>query len=450
MRVPQRLVLLDLVAVVVGEADAEPLAGPEVPAVERVVDDVAPPLQPPFLGRVEVAGLRRGDRLVTFSTSWANDTSRSRPGIWTRTPLTASSRSPRQPIADQPPEYGVPRPGHDAGREHRQERQHAGPVVDPDQDDARGHQPDPDRFDAAGQPGHPEGEDAGGVDHDVAALGVDDRRVGPRPGRGTPSRVTMRVSDPRDRDDREEDGREPPVGADQGREPRRLREDVAEDQDRERPVAPDGGIAEGVDLVHGQVRVGVRGTPTPPAAGRTRRTGAEDAEPPAKECERDQPAHQDDLADKQRRDADVREPLAGQGVAEESRHRTVSQGPRAGAVGSIGLPRHSVCRRACAHGCSPLTRARRPWHTASGSRRTCGSLPLLKAEAAADPPAEVPQDDLVHRGDDLAERPGNVHDLPAAQLVQQRPVGVPLPGGDLERRPPASGPAAPRRGRRAG
>ena len=43
-------------AILATPVDAESLAGPEVLAVDRVVEDVLPPLQAPFLGVVEVAG----------------------------------------------------------------------------------------------------------------------------------------------------------------------------------------------------------------------------------------------------------------------------------------------------------------------------------------------------------------------------------------------------------
>ena len=53
VRAPQGPVLVDLEAVVIRQVHAKALAGPEILAIEGVVDDVIPPIQSPFFRGIQ-------------------------------------------------------------------------------------------------------------------------------------------------------------------------------------------------------------------------------------------------------------------------------------------------------------------------------------------------------------------------------------------------------------
>jgi hypothetical protein len=151
------------------------------------------------------------------------------------------------------------------------------------------------------------------VHQHVALLHLHDRHVAPGP--EDQERAAEAEVEERQRDAEQEDLREQPVAIDQQLEPLRPGDDQAGDDDRERGVTPDDGVARGLDAVLADVRQQADEPERDERQRGDRRRHAHHARPARGHRERRQPDQQQHFADENRRVPGVGEPAPDQRVA---------------------------------------------------------------------------------------------------------------------------------------
>ena len=171
--------------------------------------------------------------------------------------------------------------------------------------------------DRSAQAGGPERENGPQVDQDVARLGIDDGDVRRRPARHGIAHEHRQDRHHGDAD--EEDPGEAAILAQQPRQHRGSGDEATEDDERKRPVPPDHGVPHRVDPVNGEIRQGPHGPPDHQGEQRPRRRGLEDRPPGGVREQHDDSAQEHELADEQRRHADVGPSLAEDGVTQKRR-----------------------------------------------------------------------------------------------------------------------------------